>query len=517
MKNILLFFMIFIISINDSYTQSTFSRRYTLGSGNAVITSVYPTDSCFYAMGIITDPINPFSTGNSFIKSDLNGNILLQKNLSSPNKEYEVWKGTLQNTHDGNLAAVGYSFDSIGMRVIFLKYNSDGDTIFTKQFISPTYLEDPFYVPFDMVTNINNDHVIANRISNYFSMNYELLILDQFGEKNTSILFGDELNNLPISIINDNEEYIIGNWVKNDNLTNNNFTSRTQIVKIDSLGETIWEYYSPEGVLQRGATAMTKAPDGGLVVASGLGIEDPINQLQSQLLFDPYIFKLDENQNVVWEVDYSPLDTGLSDRTVFNKIFDVGDGYVAAGNNWDAEAPSGEDGYLVKISYDGEQLWERKFYFVEPQNNLPVLHEFNDMRPTADGGFIMCGQVFDYSQSTNFQQGWLVKVDEYGCLVPDCHLDVETDELNSIPQIILQPYPNPTSDVLNIYFKHPSFSSKGIFRIVDTNGRVLLQFDANKNDTTYLVSLEKFVSGIYFFQYLEKNSIVKTEQIIIQK
>lgn len=518
MKKTLLFLIVIFLGIN-SCAQSTFSRRYILDSKYSVISSIYPTDSCFYTTGIIANPINPISSGNSFIKFDLDGNIIFQKDISNPYKSYETWRGTLQHTSEGQLVTVGYSIDSIvGVEALLLKFNTSGDTIYTKGYLSPSYEENTFYVPADMILDTYNNFVFLNRVaSDSLDGNFELLILDENGNKKISKTFGNELRDRAEAIIQSNESgYYIGGWSSNINLTNNNFLSRTYIIKVDSLGEPIWEYYSPEGILQRGATAMVNAPDGGLVVASGLGVEDPINVFHSRLLFDPYIFKLDENQNVVWEVDYSPLDTGLSDRSVFNKIFDVGDGYVAAGNNWDAEAPSGEDGYLVKISYEGERLWERKFYFIEPVD-LPVLHEFNDMRPTADGGFIMCGQVFDYSQSTNYQQGWLVKVDEYGCLVPGCHLDVATNELNSIPQIILQPYPNPTSNLLNIYFKHPSFSNTGIFRVVDTNGRTLLQFDANKNDTTYLVGLEKLVNGIYFLQYIENNSIVKTEQMIVQK
>jgi hypothetical protein len=48
-------------------------------------------------------------------------------------------------------------------------------------------------------------------------------------------------------------------------------------------------------------------------------------------------------------------------------------------------------------------------------------------------------------------------------------------------------------------------------------GRVVVAFDADKNDTTYLVSLEKYASGIYFLQYVENGIPVSTQQIIIQK
>ena len=210
---------------------------------------------------------------------------------------------------------------------------------------------------------------------------------------------------------------------------------------------------------------------------------------------------------MVWEVDYIPLDTTLSDHnTHFYKIHDVGDGYVAAGANWDAELPAGEDGYLVKVSYDGEKIWERKYHVIEIPTS-PTLHEFYDMRPTSDGGYIMAGQVLDFSQSLDFQQGWLVKVDEYGCLVPNCQLaDAISDPFDNSPTINL--YPNPTSDFLNIYFSHIN-KKDGVFRLIDLQGRTVLQFDANKNETTYIVSLEKYAAGIYFLQYVEEGVIVK--------
>ena len=84
-------------------------------------------------------------------------------------------------------------------------------------------------------------------------------------------------------------------------------------------------------------------------------------------------------------------------------------------------------------------------------------------------------------------------------------------------QPVIQLYPNPTTDFLNIYFKNPNQSKDGVFQLIDLQGRVVVAFDADKNDTTYLVSLEKYASGIYLLQYVENGIPISTQQVIIQK
>jgi hypothetical protein len=45
----------------------------------------------------------------------------------------------------------------------------------------------------------------------------------------------------------------------------------------------------------------------------------------------------------------------------------------------------------------------------------------------------------------------------------------------------------------------------------------VLSFTATQNDTTYMIDLEKYSSGIYFLQYLEGGLLSRTEKIVIQK
>lgn len=496
------------------FAQLTFSKIFQNESPASVISSIFVTDSCIYAMGLFGDSINPSSTGNGFIKIDFEGNVISNQKLSNPSKSYEIWRGVLQETSDGNLAAAGYSIDSIGMKFLLIKYNELGDTLFTSEFLSPTVDQNPFYLFRDMIINQNDDFVIVNRtVDSTFASNPELLILDKYGHKKLSKIYSNNLREIPESIIKDGEGYIIGTWNSNLHNTTYDFTSLTHIFKVDTLGNIIWEYQSPLDMQQQGARAMVKTADNGLVVASGIGQEHFVNPSTNYLYFDLYIFKLDENQNVEWEVDYSTLDTGLLDRTRFFQILDVGDGYVASGINVDSEWPAVEDGYLVKVSSDGERLWERKFHIVE---NVIGTHELYDLRQTPDGGFIMSGQINDFGQLNIGQSGWLVKVDQHGCLVPGCHLPNANSNI-PVNQPTIKIYPNPTSDMLNIFFTEQNHSKNGIFRLVDLQGSIVLEFDANKNDATYIVSLENYTSGIYFLQYIQEGILMESEKVVIQK
>lgn len=66
--NTLVLFFLFLIQLNS---QITFNKRYDFDGLNNIITSVYPTDSCYYATGVIPDTFNLAAIGNVFIKFGL--------------------------------------------------------------------------------------------------------------------------------------------------------------------------------------------------------------------------------------------------------------------------------------------------------------------------------------------------------------------------------------------------------------------------------------------------------------
>ncbi|MEM6964096.1 MAG: T9SS type A sorting domain-containing protein, partial [Bacteroidota bacterium] len=212
----------------------------------------------------------------------------------------------------------------------------------------------------------------------------------------------------------------------------------------------------------------------------------------------------------------------------FNHLYDIVESeidtaFTVWGNQYGYNDTTwGIQPWLARVSIEGDSLWSRDFTFLGLTTHF--IHRIHDVRCTPDGGYIMCGESDDFSPdgSGDGQKGWLIKLDEYGCLVPGCHLDTSTDNLNEAPPFVIKTYPNPTSDYLNIFFKNQEGRKDGIFRLVDMNGRVVLEFKADKMETTYMIDVERYMSGVYFLQYLqpndrkgEKSVLSSTHQIII--
>ncbi|MEO0405238.1 MAG: T9SS type A sorting domain-containing protein, partial [Bacteroidota bacterium] len=143
----------------------------------------------------------------------------------------------------------------------------------------------------------------------------------------------------------------------------------------------------------------------------------------------------------------------------------------------------------------------------------------NDLKATSDGGYIFCGESRDHSVELGYsegpeQQGWLVKVDEYGCLVEGCHL---TDNINVWEQESDIQYfkagPIPVSQYLTVYqsFQPPSSS---MYQLMDMNGKVIEEFSATNKGTTMMLDLSHYPSGNYLLVLMNKNQVLQKQKII---
>ncbi|MCO6493896.1 MAG: T9SS type A sorting domain-containing protein, partial [Phaeodactylibacter sp.] len=130
------------------------------------------------------------------------------------------------------------------------------------------------------------------------------------------------------------------------------------------------------------------------------------------------------------------------------------------------------------------------------------------------------------------QQGWLLKVDEYGCLVPGCELvsGVEgpksSDDFESSDDCTLLLYPNPVSEELRVYFSGPA-GDEHHFRILDAQGREWRRFStrlpasldvaghAGRSwEVTLLVEVGDLPGGVYYLQCLREGQVVRVERFV---
>jgi hypothetical protein len=505
--------LIAIRTLHITAAQTTFNVRDNFGFPAALMTSVFPTDSCYYFTGIIADSIAPFKTGNIFLKLSPDGQHLILKTLRSSIKTYETWLGNLLPMDDGNLIDIGFSVDST-TKAIVIKYTPEGDTILTKEYFSYYYPNNPFIVPHQIIKASDGAFFILNDIEKENTSDNDFSIVKLDSELNIlwQKKYGDSWDDIVRSLIVDDSGMIIGS--SKESLGNQNFVNRTHLLKIDTGGTLQWQYLSPPGILQDAARDIVKTNDGGLVVASGRGIEVPANPSISVLKWTGgYIFKLDADRKLAWELEINE-DFTPTFRNYFSRLIavDSGNAYIAAGQFAEIISDSARDisAWLYKISSEGKLMWQRKHHIVESNLDLHVVY---DLKQTPDGGFILVGEATDYLADTLYQQAWLLKLDSFGCLIPGCHLTPVEEAGQPPAQLVL--YPNPAKDFLNFQLRSTRPVQEATFRITDVQGRLVREFKTRHPEDTFIVPVWDWAAGVYFLQAAVKGEIVATERFVV--
>lgn len=496
--------------------QNTFNYRLDFDRPvPTVFTSIEVTDSCYYVCGITNHLTWPYRVGSLFARLNLEGEIDYYNTLTDSLIYYGTWRNTLKPTADGNFIVTGSA--SKPPSNILIKYTPEGDTIFSRRYLSPYYPIDTIIFHIASTITLDRGYLLLNNISPFnHKINIYAVKTDSMGNVEWDKIYGAGTNwteNTNSVLCLENGGYIIGGSLSNHNFVNNNFIFRTYIFQVDSLGEVEWEYLSPEGELQNSAFGMLPTSDGGLVIASGKGVEY-VSGPNSLLEWRHYVYKIDSDRNFEWGVDIR--DSLPYAENIFTKLIapSDGSGYVAVGliynvnyeeTGWDL------NGLIAKVSTEGDSLWIRRYNYVESPADY---HIFYDVEETADGGFIMVGQATDHftGGESPLQQAWIVKVDEYGCLVPGCQLIDNVSE--PVIDLKLSLYPNPARDYLNVFYYDPAHRGEVNFCIVDVQGKLMQAFSSRFNDITHIIPLSGYPAGQYYLQAEIRGEVVSKAFVV---
>jgi hypothetical protein len=231
------------------------------------------------------------------------------------------------------------------------------------------------------------------------------------------------------------------------------------LIKADSTGNHEWtKYYG--AVLDGWGGAITESLEGGYLVA---GYREIVEDIE----FKGWLLKVDENGGLQWERFYSHdpwIDNGF-----WQRLIQLRDGsYVTLGST---ELNTGLDlGLITMVDCHGNKLWSRAY---TRDSTRP--HYFYGLDTTSDGGFIVCGSTQLTGQS---QDGWLLKLDEYGCDTPGCQVNdtaVAVPCFTSVPQLPMREFgitvwPNPNNGMFTVEL--PGYGQWHM-ELFDLHGRVI--------------------------------------------
>ncbi|MBK7094175.1 MAG: T9SS type A sorting domain-containing protein [Saprospiraceae bacterium] len=170
-------------------------------------------------------------------------------------------------------------------------------------------------------------------------------------------------------------------------------------------------------------------------------------------------------------------------------------------------------GILEKINEDGEKLWLRSYSLIDNPEQSPN-HELTDIIYAPDGGYYMYGTL-RFAPKENDSLGslpaWLLKVDQYGCLVPGCQNGDTVGVEEILSEDSLSIYPNPADNTLYIYDEKGGESN---YTISDIKGNILSKWSGSLKDNTYIVQLHDFSPGVYIVRRVDEKGRVRSGKFV---
>ena len=199
-------------------------------------------------------------------------------------------------------------------------------------------------------------------------------------------------------------------------------------IKLDASGNKQWQNYYG-GTFTDTSFGITKTNDNGFIICASSDSND-FNISNNKGQYDFWILKIDANGTLIWEKNF-----GGSEIEEPRGICQTNDGnFMIVGdtrsNDKDVSINNGAaDLWLIKITSDGNLLWEKSFGGSSFDAGRAIF-------PSQNGGFLIAGN--SRSENTNFtnlgqNDGWILKIDDAGNQVWQQFLGgSENDFLNDI-------------------------------------------------------------------------------------
>ncbi len=458
----LLIITVFLFSCTEIKSQNTYNIVIDTDNGADWGVSLLIEDDSIILLGTTDKLANGFyRDGVFFRKLDLEGNIFREKLIDDSCVLYTVgYPGNLYKSEEDYLCCGTNQFcDTVftggsGSHGIIYKFDSGGDTIWTKKFIG-----NGFTIMHKGVLTLNNDFLIIGetRDTVYTDKKFYIVKVDTTGQIIWEKKFSYYYLNYGFSIDSYvNGDFIIGGLT---DPTTNLTEGDGYLAKLDSSGSLIWQKKIGTPDDDNGCIARITIDQQNIYLQHSI---DTIVSIGDAPMPD-YVGKLDNNGNFIWRTFFNgPFKQDIwGIREMENKSI------VVVGIK-DVDEVSQGRGFICKLDSNGVKLWERTYYTRTDRENY-----FTDVAKVSDGGYIVTGSAW----SATDQDVWLVRLDSMGCLEPGCDIvDVPTITVNNTT--LFNFYPNPMHNTATVELQIPDnfqiLSGATItLQITDISGKIV--------------------------------------------
>lgn len=514
--NIIVFAL--LIALN-SYGQNVYQQSSNFGYFYDEPASVFVSDTGFFTLGqgmqvqyVPIDSIFYHDGERRLLMTwyDWQGNVVKQNNFFKERTDYYCMvRGSDNPLYNNGYFHVGAMKDSLttgsnNCDLFIAKFNFEGDTLWTKRFDSGLY--DNGYTG---IQTHNGDFVAVScfQMPSNFSKHRTKIIRFNIN--------GNVKWNKTINILQENE----GSKILEDN-TGNFFISGSQristgdvavnsrglLLKIDSTGTLLWSKNIP-GFCTESIKDITFDTDGNILAAVGKCYE-PVGPYYVNNQYS--IYKLSkETGEVIWNKEYPAKDDSHWNVPSFIEKLNNGDiligGMILDQFIIDGDTLGQVTGGIIRTDSLGDMKWIRYFYMGTDSSSQGDINYMSDGKQTPDNGFILVGR--------NNNNGWIIKTDEYGCILMDCQIGDGIEELEE-DDYRLFIYPNPAQDYVSVDLPLPY--NKGTLQIIDMQGRLIKTITINNGGLQHIETSD-LANGLYQILVLSKSKLIGKEKLVVAK
>jgi len=284
---------------------------------------------------------------------------------------------------------------------------------------------------------------------------------------------------------------------------------RSQLMKIDDLGNVIWEVLGTEKLR------------GGAVIAS-------VAELSNNNLVQ--LYEVDKFDDFAYRIIYNPFPVRMDwydadGNFLFYKYIEYpsaeqferggvvagnGDYFFVTGSHSDNNIPVERYGVVTKFDNQGDTIWTKQYYHPD----YPTLDDFRFIRNLVEldnGDLLLMGMT---EGEGGYLNAWFMRVNEHGCFgtanCEDLVTSTETDLDLSLLDIKI--FPNPATDVIQV----TSSADRPIqgAKLYDFSGQTLVELELPNNGQSSLeISVADFPEGNYVLSLELKDGRVVTEMV----
>jgi len=203
--------------------------------------------------------------------------------------------------------------------------------------------------------------------------------------------------------------------------------------------------------------------------------------------YDIYVIKITVNGELIWDRSFG----GTGPDNSYSIIQTNDNNYVIVGST-ESFGAEGIDVYLIKINSDGDTIWTRTFGGASDD-------WASSIQETVDGGYIILGYTHSFGGNKDV---YLIKTDENGQVLgmDDCLSPINNR---------ISVFPNPTNGQTNIHISK-QFGQTKTLEIFDIIGQLKL----TKTDSFSDIDISSLTSGLYFIVLTNTDNERQTMKII---